>query len=130
MFLTTPDRRERRLIGSVLARHHGYQYYVLVSGVFEREAEDVRICRDYAWLLGRLGPPRQRAPRHKELQHALSDTLPGLLGDPPYRVRAATAGALASLGAHDALPRLRAVAAEDPVTCVLDAAAAAIRRLT
>ena len=172
MFLTTPDRRERRLIGSVIARHRGDAYFYLVTGVYEREADGFRICRDYVWLLGqvapsdgpglrdasvhamsrvarslrhtdalvraqaarslaRLGPPRrQLAPHLKDLQLALSDTLPGLLGDPSYRVRAATAGALASLGARHALPRLRAVAAEDPVTCVRDAAAAAIRRLT
>ncbi|MBR7835415.1 HEAT repeat domain-containing protein [Actinospica durhamensis] len=172
MFLTTPDRRERRLIGSVIARHRGDAYYYLVAGVYEREAADVRICRDYLWLLGqvapsdgvglrdasvhamsrvarhlrhtdalvraqaarslaRLGPPRQQlAPHLKDLRHALCDTLPGLLDDPSYRVRAATAGALASLGDHDALPRLRAVAMQDPVTCVRDAAAAAIRHMT
>lgn len=90
--------------------------------------DDPLVRAQAARSLTRLGRSEHSETRH-EPTRPIPELLSGLLADPAYRVRAAAAGALASIGAKAALPRLREVAVEDAVACVRDAAGAAVRRL-
>lgn len=124
--LQSPDPVCRRVAAHMLGRmrpQHVNSYYRLL------EDRDARVRGAAATSFGLLAEPRVVRP------------LVPLLDDPSHDVRARTATALARIAAvrvaegaagaavAGALPRLREMAAADPVPCVRDAAASALRRI-
>ncbi|MFF2081347.1 HEAT repeat domain-containing protein [Kitasatospora sp. NPDC058162] len=153
IFFHSPDsdRRSHRSAARALASFGSAISWKLVPGWPWRVADaDARTRRSFAWILGRVG--RGTISRQLPYPAALLDdedesvrgqaatslgligdpqALPGLLaalGDPSHRVRARAATAIGRLGVdEEAATALAGVAEADPVRCVRDAAAAALR---
>ncbi|MFE0459293.1 HEAT repeat domain-containing protein [Kitasatospora sp. NPDC058965] len=147
------DRRQHRSATRALASLGSDVYWDLGPSRWRTEGNGARCRRAFAWVLGQAGKAyTSGATRYPEALlgdqdasvRAQAATSLGLIGDPralhgllavlddpSHRVRARAAGAIARIGAdRSSAEPLARVAEGDPVRCVRDAAAAALRTVS